>query len=120
MNDLKIKHCPICGLEKLTAIRKYKSNSELFSQSFLTRCNTCDIIFTNPNPSEDDLVKYNSNYFISAHGGAGKRRDSEAYFESLGIIRFKYIEEYTKLNFENPLKILEVGPGRGHLAKYIK
>jgi SAM-dependent methyltransferase len=120
MDDLENIICPICNSSIFSVIRKYRSNSKLFHKSFLYKCLNCDFVLTNPKPSDEDLFNYNSNYFISAHGGISKNRDSEAFFESMAIIRFKYIKNYSSLNFNDALSILEIGPGNGHLAKYIK
>jgi len=116
---LKSKICPVCSSENLVVIRKYRSISMLFNQAFLNQCQDCELVFASPLPSNNDLYQYNSNYFLAAHGGISKSRDSEAFFEAMAIIRFKYLEQYLNLNFTKSYSVLEIGPGGGHLARYI-
>ena len=116
---MESKICPVCGSLDLTIIRKYRSSNRLFNHSFLNQCKVCELVFAWPLPSDEDLYKYNSNYFFSAHGGISRSRDSEAFFEGMAIIRYKYLENHLNINSTESFRVLEIGPGGGHLAKHI-
>ena len=108
--------CPICSSNHKILLRKYKSNSPVLYNIELTRCKNCEMVFSNPMPTQDAWNQYNSDYFNVAHGGIAIDLDAINFFKGMAVVRMKYILNYCKLNSIELNSILEIGPGVGHLA----
>jgi ubiquinone/menaquinone biosynthesis C-methylase UbiE len=109
-------HCPICNGSEITEIGPYKNNSEIFNSLKLVNCISCDTVFANPMPDELLLTKYNSSYFMSAHGGHSEDITTVSFFKAIGSLRVNYVEKYLKDKAIKCNTVLEVGPGSGFFA----
>lgn len=55
---IELKECPFCKEKKLTnkiTCKDYSTSKETFN---IVSCETCEILFTNPRPFDEDLKKY--------------------------------------------------------------
>ena len=108
--------CPICNGLDITEIGPYKNNTQIFNSLKLVNCISCDIVFANPMPDELLLTKYNSSYFMSAHGGHSQDITTVSFFKAIGSLRVNYVEKYLKDKGIKCSSVLEVGPGSGYFA----
>lgn len=109
--------CPVCVSKKNELIRSYNAVSPIFDGVNLYRCQNCELVYAFPLPEPVDIEKYNNDYFSSAHGVSVDSFFAKSFFEGIAQIRIKYISDKSQLNFANVSSVLEVGPGRGYLAK---
>ena len=111
-----MKDCPICSSNLNTLLRKYNSTSQILSNTELTKCGQCELVFANPMPTQDAWNQYNSDYFNVAHGGIAIDLNAINFFRGVAVVRMKYILNYINTNSIPLNSILEIGPGVGHLA----
>jgi SAM-dependent methyltransferase len=115
-----MKNCLICNSENIVSLRSYKSKSELFLNKVLMKCNTCNLAFASPLPSDNELTSYNSKYFLNAHGGISTHPIVISFHSGINNIRANHILD--SINHPNIKinKILEIGPGLGFIMEYFK
>ena len=75
------------------------------------------MVFVNPMPSEKVLEDYNSNYFMTAHGGIPQDVVAQSFFSGIAGLRLKHVENYIQKNRLRVSNVLEIGPGTGIFAK---
>jgi SAM-dependent methyltransferase len=109
--------CPVCISKQIELMRSYNAVNAIFDGVNLYKCQNCELVYAFPLPKPVDIEKYNNNYFSSAHGVSVDSFFAKSFFEGIAQIRIKYISDKSGLNFANVSSILEVGPGRGYLAK---
>lgn len=110
--------CPVCNSISITFVRSYRGNSELFRNLELKKCNNCTFVFADPLPKDEELDKYNSSYFVNAHGGLSSHPMATAYQAAINKIRVNYVIEMIQKGQDLNLKILEIGPGTGDFLKF--
>jgi ubiquinone/menaquinone biosynthesis C-methylase UbiE len=109
--------CPVCESASIELIRNYRSEKAIFAKLKLAKCNDCELVFVDPMPSEEILQNYNSNYFITAHGGIPQDVIAQSFFSGIAGLRLNHIEYYLQKNRLRVSDILEIGPGTGIFAK---
>jgi len=109
--------CPICHSTEYSVLRSYRSDKAVFQQLKLAKCNACEMVFVDPMPSEQILEEYNSNYFMTAHGGIPQDVVSQSFFSGIAGLRMRHVENYLQKNRLKVEDILEIGPGTGIFAK---
>ncbi|EKO14137.1 class I SAM-dependent methyltransferase [Leptospira kirschneri] len=110
--------CPVCSSISITFVRSYRGDSELFRNLELKKCNNCTFVFADPLPKDEELDKYNSSYFVNAHGGLSTHPMATAYQAAINKIRANYVIETIQKGQYLNLKILEIGPGAGDFLKF--
>lgn len=110
--------CPVCSSISITFVRSYRGDSELFRNLELKKCNNCTFVFADPLPKDEELDKYNSSYFVNAHGGLSTHPMATAYQTAINKIRANYVIETIQKEQDLNLKILEIGPGAGDFLKF--
>ncbi|EMJ93073.1 methyltransferase type 12 [Leptospira kirschneri serovar Pomona] len=110
--------CPVCSSISITFVRSYRGDSELFRNLELKKCNNCTFVFADPLPKDEELDKYNSSYFVNAHGGLSTHPMATAYQAAINKIRANYVIETIQNGQDLNLKILEIGPGAGDFLKF--
>lgn len=110
--------CPVCSSISITFVRSYRGDSELFRNLELKKCNNCTFVFADPLPKDEELDKYNSSYFVNAHGGLSTHPMATAYQAAINKIRANYVIETIQKRQDLNLKILEIGPGAGDFLKF--
>jgi len=104
-----IRKCKLCGYTIHNTI--YKAEDHFTQEYFyLVRCSNCNLIFTNPRPTQKELNKY---YPPSYYGEFGQRfnpiiEKAVQYFR-------KRLADKIDENFLQSGRILEIGSGRGTL-----
>ncbi|HKK40252.1 MAG TPA: class I SAM-dependent methyltransferase, partial [Cryomorphaceae bacterium] len=118
MSQITLSNCPICQCDDL--LQKGPIHDRSISQeSFqLSQCQDCGFLFTNPQPSPDDLWKYYESEKYVSHSKTTK-----------GFINFWY-RQVQRLNLKLKLKAihsfvprgtwLDYGAGAGDFIKYIR
>ncbi len=111
--------CSVCKSNKIIFKINYNSNSKLFFNTKIYNCKICSSSFAYPVPAQDNLKRYYETQSETSIGqeNAGLLNKSFAYM--LAKTRARFIENNTNLKKIKSLKILEVGPGYGHLAEII-
>lgn len=110
--------CPVCNSISITFVRNYRGDSELFRNLELKKCNNCTFVFADPLPRDEELDKYNSSYFVNAHGGLSSHPMATAYQAAINKVRANYVIEKIQKGKDLNLKILEIGPGTGDFLKF--
>ncbi len=86
--------CLVCNSSRLKEMKKYQ-------HAYLVKCNNCGFVFSQRNPTEDELIKHYTNY------------PREHHISPLTINKYHQIlasfERYRKTN-----NLLDVGCGNGH------
>lgn len=104
-----INRCKLCGCTSHKPV--YKAEDHFTKKSFsLVRCSDCTLIFTNPRPSQIELIDY---YPPSYYGEFGKRFNPA--IEKVVHFFRKRLADKIDSNFLHSGRILEVGSGRGTL-----
>src|SRR5689334_4903344 len=86
----------------------------LFSTSGcrVVRCDNCGLLFLNPQPSDDELVRiYSANYFLGSDSQAGRHAASELKQATARL----YLSEIHRYHGPERGRLLEVGCGEGDL-----
>ena len=108
--------CVICK-NKSVEIGSLVAKSYLYKNRNLNKCSSCGFVFTEPMPSQAELVKYNSKYFESAEQDIELNKTQLAFFKAISKIRLKYVIDYLNNNKIKVSNVLEIGPGPGFFAK---
>jgi len=103
--------CALCADSRL---------SEIFTHAGtpIVRCEACGLIMRNPQPSDDELgAIYTDNYFIDRTPGGDFAPETERLKRDTGALYLDEIEARLGVDAQSRrgLKLLEVGPGLGHL-----
>ena len=109
--------CPVCNSANFKKLALYRSISQLFRDCYLSECNSCKLVFITNFNKELDLIKYNEDYFKSAHYGKPKDLISQAFFKAIASIRINFLSKYLVKNNITIKKVLEYGPGPGYFAE---
>ena len=109
--------CPVCESDNVTILRKYRSSKVIFDHLKLAKCNSCEMVFVSPMPSQEILDDYNACYFMTAHGGIPQDIISQSFFSGIAGIRLQHAEKYLDKNRLEVKNVLEIGPGTGVFAK---
>lgn len=101
--------CKLCGSTNHEHILDAEDHysKRIFS---LVRCSNCELVFTNPRPTENEISEY---YPPAYHGESGKR--FHFIIEKMVHYFRKRIAEKIDSYFQVSGRILEVGTGRGTL-----
>lgn len=111
-----IENCPLCDSTKLNIQGQYRNTGILYKGMKRLHCCDCDLVFANPMPSISALEKYNSNYFIEAHGGVTQDKLALTFFSGMARLRIAHIQKYLKKMKCSIKAVHEIGPGPGILA----
>jgi len=109
--------CPICGAFNFEIQGDYRGANPVFLGMKRAHCNTCEMVFANPMPSDSALAEFNSSYFSSAHGGKPQSRTATAFFSGIARLRVAYLEPYLTTHQITVSRVLELGPGPGFFAR---
>jgi len=110
--------CPICSSASSISLRAYRSRSSFLSESVLLKCNDCSMVYAAPPPSQQELDKYISSYFLNAHSCHSFSKQQLDFLEAIAQVRVKHVKRYIKFHEINVDSVFEVGPGRGYFAKH--
>lgn len=92
--DKKYKTCLICNSDKIDNVRGYEF-------AFLAKCQTCNFVFCNRKPSQEELIKHYDGY----------RRNNSV--SSIVIKRYnELLDKFEKFRLNN--NILDIGCGDGY------
>ncbi len=75
-------------------------------------CRTCDLVFADPQPTEDELKQYYSSYWDGSV--AVSTPSTRRYYLAQSVSRVRYLASYIQQG--QPLDILDVGAGLGLFA----
>ncbi|MFN4811199.1 MAG: class I SAM-dependent methyltransferase [Bacteroidota bacterium] len=114
----QLSACPICkntSFSPFLVCKDYTATQETFN---IVRCGSCDFVFTNPRPSQDEIARYYQVENYISHTGTQS-----------GIINklYHFARKFTlkqKLNLVNKLtskgKLLDIGCGTGNFLQVVK
>jgi SAM-dependent methyltransferase len=114
---IKDTTCPVCSGGRVAKVAPYRWTSATFQSCSRAACTDCGMVFASPMPTQTALDAYNSEYFLSAHGGVPRSKFAVAFFSAISKIRLVYLQDYLIRRKIQVRKILEFGPGPGFFAK---
>lgn len=110
--------CPLCDSEKLDVVFEctdFFLSKEKFN---IVKCNTCFVLFTNPQPQKDAIKGYYKTEKYISHSNTDKGLTSKVYktVRKLAIKRkYGIIKTY-----KNRGSIIDIGCGTGHLLNHFR
>ena len=118
MQQVTISKCPICKSSDITQTQTIKDNSISKEVFHLSKCAQCGFLFTNPQPTPDNLWRYYESEDYVSHSKTTK-----------GFINFWY-RQVQQLNLSLKFKSikphvprgtwLDYGAGAGDYVKYVR
>jgi 2-polyprenyl-3-methyl-5-hydroxy-6-metoxy-1,4-benzoquinol methylase len=114
----EIKVCPVCEglqLKKYLSCKDYTVSYETFQ---LTKCETCNLIITNPRPDDSKLGKYYISEDYISHTSSAKSLIDRIYLIARKFTldrKLRLISRYNK-----PGKLLDYGCGTGEFINHCK
>lgn len=118
MSQKNIISCPICSGTSLQTKSKVKDHSiskEIFE---LTECQNCGFLFTNPQPSGEQLWKYYESENYVSHSKTSKGFINYWYKQLQGLnlkLKFDVVKKYVPRG-----TWIDYGAGAGDFVKYVK
>lgn len=102
-------NCPNCGHNEAAAVGPYIGNHEVFRRMSLTRCEHCELVFAQPQPSAVELADYYAHYW----GGkvAVSTPSTRRYYLAQSLSRVDYLRRFGI--FATAPAMLDVGAGLG-------
>ena len=116
-NYIDSNECLVCKSKNLDVISPLKGKHIIYSKLYLTRCNSCKLVFANPMTNEEKLIEYNSSYFNTAHGDFKVTPNAVSFFRGISKIRLNHLTKFLNKNKIQCSKVLEIGPGPGYFAE---
>jgi 2-polyprenyl-3-methyl-5-hydroxy-6-metoxy-1,4-benzoquinol methylase len=122
-----IRECDLCKSDKFTPLLTAPDTYlGILGHDFTNvRCNNCGLIFLNPQPNDQELLKHYPNTYYSFATNQRKISFKKFCYRELFIkkslwavlLLFPFLTVLKKIKIENGLKILDVGCGSGDLLK---
>jgi hypothetical protein len=111
-----IDNCPVCGGNETEIAGPYRNLHASFAGLHRAHCQSCDMMFAAPMPSDEAMEEFNATYFDSAHGGLVQTSEALAFFNAIAKIRVIHLEKFLANKNLTAASILEIGPGHGFFA----
>ena len=102
---VRLKSCPDCGGDRFAEVGRYVYYSQLMR---LQHCRRCDLVFSDVRLDRATLDAH----FETAY-------KSDAYFEVQRALVFQRLRELLVERFRPRRSVLDVGGGKGHLARML-
>lgn len=115
-----MSNCPICSSLSTKNIQNYRGNSRIFQEKVLMKCFDCNFVFIDPMLNDIELSKYNSEYFLNAHGGIPSHPIEIAFHRGINKIRVNHVLNYINSKELFTGNVLEIGPGTGDFLDFFK
>lgn len=109
--------CLICQGTDTEKQSRYRHHNPVFKDMYLTRCNSCGMVFSIPMPKDEDIQDFNNSYFSSAHGVQTHGEIESSFFSAIALLRISYIEKYFINKNIQVNSVIEFGPGYGYFAE---
>jgi 2-polyprenyl-3-methyl-5-hydroxy-6-metoxy-1,4-benzoquinol methylase len=102
-------NCPNCDNSHVSAVGPYRGTHQAFSNLALRRCERCELVFADPQPSGKELADYYARYWDGEV--AVSTPSTRRYYFSQSLSRVHYLKRFEALP-ANPA-VLDVGAGLG-------
>lgn len=112
--------CPLCESQDCNSVAPYRGHSALFQERSLLLCSACSLVFTDPMPTENELLEYNRAYFSNAHDGLPANAEAHAFFAGIARLRLCHIRNFLSTRGIVATSVLEIGPGLGYLCAHYR
>lgn len=102
-------NCPNCGHGESTAVGPYIGNHDIFRRMSLVRCERCELVFAQPQPSPAELAEYYDHYWDGEV--AVSTPSTRRYYLAQSLSRVDYLRRFGIL--DSSPAVLDVGAGLG-------
>ena len=102
-------NCPNCGHSVAAAIGPYLGSHEIFRRMRMARCERCELVFAEPQPSQAELADYYSHYWDGKV--AVSTPSTRRYYLAQSLSRVDYLRRFGILDARPA--VLDVGAGLG-------
>lgn len=102
-------NCPNCGHDETAAVGSYIGSHEIFRRLSLARCEHCELVFAQPQPSPAELADYYDHYWDGEV--AVSTPSTRRYYLAQSLSRVDYLGRFGVL-VAKP-EVLDVGAGLG-------
>lgn len=115
---VELLKCPVCASKKISLFLEtedYFFTNEKFS---LSQCDSCNFVFTNPIPQQDEIGKYYETEIYLSHDSTNKGIIGSIYNKVRQINLKKKYSIVSK--YKSTGSILDIGCGTGELLNYFE
>ena len=112
--------CPACGgseWKNWGQTKDYSISGEWFE---LKECTSCRIKATHPQPAADQLSRYYASTDYISHSDTDKGLTNKLYHKAREYMMRKKYEWVTGASNKKTGRLLDIGAGTGHFAKYMQ
>lgn len=102
-------NCPNCGHDGIAAVGPYLGNHDIFRRMSLARCESCELVFAQPQPSPSELADYYAHYWDGEV--AVSTPSTRRYYLEQSLSRVDYLRQFGI--FATAPAVLDVGAGLG-------
>lgn len=112
--------CPACGNADWTLRGQAKDFSVSGEWFELRECPKCHLLATHPQPGFDQLGKYYASEAYVSHSDTRKGLVNKLFHAARNFMMKKKLEWVTMASSKTSGRLLDVGAGTGHFAKYMQ
>jgi SAM-dependent methyltransferase len=113
-----IKNCPVCEKQNFKEFLKGKDHFLTGEEFSIAECTDCGFRFTNPRPTEIEILRYYDSPEYIAHD-AGKRTFIQAIYTTIRKITLRSKYSIVK-KYSNGTALLDIGCGTGEFLNYCR
>lgn len=106
-------NCPNCNNSSTKHLQPYSGSHAPFTNLSLSKCDSCELVFATPIPTEDELIKYYGSYWDGSV--AISTPSTRRYYMAQSMSRIKYLAKHKII--ANKMDVLDIGAGLGLFHK---
>lgn len=111
--------CPICNSQELIAKHLQVCDYSITKEKFwISTCNQCQFIFTNPIPHQADIGKYYASEQYVSHSDTRKGIINQLYHYVRKLTLSHKLQLIEKVNTNSAKHLLDIGCGTGYFLQY--
>lgn len=115
---VELLKCPVCASKKISLFLETEDYFFTNEQFSLSQCDSCNFVFTNPIPQQDEIGKYYETEIYLSHDSTNKGIIGSIYNKVRQINLKKKYSIVSK--YKSTGSILDIGCGTGELLNYFE